>query len=486
MKKIFLDELPHKGKYIDWKHSIGKTINFIYNEIKGKFKIYDYNVPTQTISILYSNNKYNIKTKMLLYNEIGGILQYKFCDSQYKFKINDIVPTATGEIQILEHIRIKSSKTNIKGYKYKCLKDKYVGIISEDHLIHNSGCPVCANKKVMIGINDMWTTNPELASLLNDSKDGYKYTYASKKKVDWKCPDCGNIIKNKCISNIYNRGLSCPRCSDGISFPEKFMYNLLIQLNVDFEYQKKFDWCKYEFKGKQKYGIYDFYLIDKQIIVEMDGGIGHGNRYTIGYTKEESKQIDDIKDQLAQKHNIEPIRVDCDYKNNVLPFDYIKQSLFKTKLNDYINLNKIDWNKININCHKSIIKEICNIKLNNPNITTSNMSILFKLSISTIIKYLKIGNKNNWCYYNPREEKRRSELIAHEHIRIKRSRKVICINTKKVYSSIAIAEKETNACNVSLCCSRVYKSAGKLPDGTKLVWMYYDEYIKKQGDNKNE
>jgi len=32
--------------------------------------------------------------------------------------------------------------------------------------------------------------------------------------------------------------------------------------------------------------------------------------------------------------------------------------------------------------------------------------------------------------------------------------------------------------NISACCRHVTQSAGKLQDNTKLVWMYYDEYVK--------
>ena len=44
---------------------------------------------------------------------------------------------------------------------------------------------------VIVGINDMWTTNPELASLLADPNDGYKYMQSSGHKVKWKCKNCG-------------------------------------------------------------------------------------------------------------------------------------------------------------------------------------------------------------------------------------------------------------------------------------------------------
>ena len=52
----------------------------------------------------------------------------------------------------------------------------------------HSGCPMCngGTDTVVVGKNDMWTTNPELAKLLADPNDGYKYTQRTSKKVKWK------------------------------------------------------------------------------------------------------------------------------------------------------------------------------------------------------------------------------------------------------------------------------------------------------------
>lgn len=60
-------------------------------------------------------------------------------------------------------------------------------------------------------------------------------------------------------------------------------------------------------------------------------------------------------------------------------------------------------------------------------------------------------------------------------------RKVICINTNIVYESLSEADEKTNISfkNISLVCLNKRKSAGKHPiTGEKLVWQYYDEYIK--------
>lgn len=52
---------------------------------------------------------------------------------------------------------------------------------------------------------------------------------------------------------------------------------------------------------------------------------------------------------------------------------------------------------------------------------------------------------------------------------------VICLTTLEIFHSCSIGAKKynlKNSCNVSACCRKEVKSAGKLQDGTKLVWRY--------------
>ena len=55
----------------------------------------------------------------------------------------------------------------------------------------NSGCPYCSGKKVLVGWNDLATTNPSLALQWHPTKNGNKspntYTAGSNKKVWWIC-----------------------------------------------------------------------------------------------------------------------------------------------------------------------------------------------------------------------------------------------------------------------------------------------------------
>ena len=103
------------------------------------------------------------------------------------------------------------------------------------NILKGKGCPYCAGKKVLLGFNDLWTTNPNIASWLKDEELGYKITKGSNKKVTFVCPCCG---KEKITSpNKIAKKFVCDYCSDGISYPEKFILSFLNQLHIDFIYQ---------------------------------------------------------------------------------------------------------------------------------------------------------------------------------------------------------------------------------------------------------
>ena len=78
----------------------------------------------------------------------------------------------------------------------------------------NKGCPYCANKKLLIGFNDLATLFPDVAKdwdyELNDSKPE-DHIAGTHDKVHWKCSNCGH----RWITGIKNRtysGTRCPNC----------------------------------------------------------------------------------------------------------------------------------------------------------------------------------------------------------------------------------------------------------------------------------
>ena len=61
-----------------------------------------------------------------------------------------------------------------------------------------------------------------------------------------------------------------------------------------------------------------------------------------------------------------------------------------------------------------------------------------------------------------------------------RSTCVVLLNTGEVFDCISEAAKKYNVkkSNISACCLKKVKCAGKHPDtGEKLVWLYYSDYM---------
>ncbi len=266
---------------------------------------------------------------------------------------------------------------------------------------NTSGCPICSNNQILIGFNDMWTINPELAKKLADPEGGYKYTQSSGQKVDWKCPRCGNIIKNKVINKIYKRGLFCSKCSDGIGYPEKFIYNLIEQLKESFEYQKSnFNWSK----GKR----YDFYLTKLDTIIETHGRQHYEelNRGIYNNKLKEIQENDKLKYDLAQTNNINNyIIIDCRYSE----LEYIKYNILNSRLAELYDLSNIDWLKCHELACNSFVKIVCDLWKSGIR-STKEISNKIKLSKGTIIKYLKQGTLLKWCDYDPKKNKIRRSI----------------------------------------------------------------------------
>lgn len=77
------------------------------------------------------------------------------------------------------------------------------------------GCPICANKKTLVGYNDLVTTNPALATQWHPTKNGDLHptdvTRSSNKNVWWKCSTCGHEWKT--TVNHRSAGRGCPQCA---------------------------------------------------------------------------------------------------------------------------------------------------------------------------------------------------------------------------------------------------------------------------------
>lgn len=104
-------------------------------------------------------------------------------------------------------------------------------------------CPYCANRKVLIGYNDLQTTNPNLISDWDYEKNIKKpteITYGSGYNAFWKCHICKNEWQTKVLSR--SRGTGCPFCSGRRALKGKNDFYFLHQnLMSEWDYEKNIE-----------------------------------------------------------------------------------------------------------------------------------------------------------------------------------------------------------------------------------------------------
>ena len=150
------------------------------------------------------------------------------------------------------------------------------------------------------------------ANIIHNNKYDYSKTdyVNAKTKVCIICPEHGEFWQtpDKHISGKQG----CPKCSQ--SHLEKEVMSFLIENNIRYEYQKKFDWL-----GKQSL---DFYLPDYNIGIECQGiqhfvPIDFSNKGDEWSKKnfEKIKIFDKLKKEKSKENNVNIEYVD--YKDNV-------------------------------------------------------------------------------------------------------------------------------------------------------------------------
>ena len=212
--------------------------------------------------------------------------------------------------------------------------------------------------------------------------DCYNIGCSSGKKFYFKCLECDMIsTKKHSINEINNKGYySCEYCSDGISIPNKFMANILKQLNIDFitELSSK------KFSGKN-YFYYDFYLPKYNMIIEING-LQHYEECMRGRTLFEEQINDLFKYKCAKNYVDKYIVIDCRYSE----LEWMKENIIK-ELSDYFDLSNINWELAWEESQNSLCIKAW--ELYNSGFTIKQIGDILQLDRHTISKYIKQGNK---------------------------------------------------------------------------------------------
>ena len=216
--------------------------------------------------------------------------------------------------------------------------------ITCNHFYNNRRCSYCHKGISEIHWKDSLAYNyPKIAEMIAIKEnnltfdDCYKIACTSGNYY-CKCLDCGSITDKKIrLGNIIFQGFSCKICSDGISISEKFMANILKQLDEDFITQlnkSDFKWCE-NFR-------YDFYLPRYNMIIETHGEQHYIEKITNNWKTLEQEQMNDLfKYKCAKNHVDNYIIIDCRYST----LEWIRENIIK-ELGNHFNLSNINWEKV--------------------------------------------------------------------------------------------------------------------------------------------
>lgn len=341
-------------------------------------------------------------------------------------------------------------------------------------ILKNPKCPSCNNYILFEGINDFKTTEPLISSWLLNPNDATKYKTWSNKKVDWICPNCNNVVRNKSISSVvrYHK-VPCSICNDGVSIPMKMTTYVVSQFIENYKTEFVFKDWKFQLNDNNITPRYD--IVFDKYIVEVDGGFHYKDNTYTNTKLEIQRYIDSQKNILALNHGYKMIRVDARKSD----FDYIKKSLINS-FGEMFDMSIINWDECITYAMSSNMQIVWEYKNSHPEKSSKEVAKEVNIPYGTVMDYLRIGSKLGKCIYDAKLEKNRSLHSERSY----RCKKVICINNNMIFDSLTKAIHWcglSTTTSISDVCIGKRNYGGKHPiTNEKLYWMYYEDYLKEK------
>lgn len=209
-------------------------------------------------------------------------------------------------------------------------KDGYKGYVTYNHYIKRGQKDIELfstkhNKQNVIYNLNNWcklnNINSTIIGFYKNKENQYSKNY---EVIKCKC-SCGNTFITSITSFRYGK-TKCDKCSKSISKYEDIFKNFLMDNKINFIYQYRIKNCKNKITLP-----FDFYLIDYNILIEIDGEGHYYPCYFNNCSKENAilsfgkiKKAMKIKDEYCNKNNIKLIRI---------PYWDFNNDNYKNKLN---------------------------------------------------------------------------------------------------------------------------------------------------------
>ena len=232
----------NKNGNIDWNECAGYTINF---ELDGNFDSYEIiDVIKDGNKINYLTVKYKNQTKNFKpsYIRNGNLITFlrghRMPRKQYNIGDTMICNNSLFTVLGVSVRRIKENghRRFIPFYFVECKKCHVRYWKSSKKLL--TGCHCCNGDITFAGTNDIGTIAPWMEQYFSaeDKHLMFENSVGSNVKFKPVCPLCGvQSSKQYMINYIHGRhGVVCSCSSDGMSYSEKYIGNLLDQLEIPF------------------------------------------------------------------------------------------------------------------------------------------------------------------------------------------------------------------------------------------------------------
>lgn len=471
-KIVYVKENPFKvgmkfEKYIDVANFLGiKYINstLVQKELNHYCKWY----------------KDNNKSPLVIDEVFDEVIP--FTRKGFRYEIGDEIKTKQGKVLILDRYITKDDKRNKNGrdtnacyYKCKCLIDGYEFNIQESRLNSGAGCPVCSKNTVIPGVHSLYDCFPEVVQYLKNPEEAKQILPYSTKRVACKCPYCG-AEKDVIVSYLAQHGFKCTVCSDNISYPNKFIREMLDQLGVEFIPEKSFDWSNKK--------LYDQYVSKYNMIIE-----NHGSQHfkeikgSVFGTLAEQQENDKLKFDMAMENGIDKyVVLDC----RTSSVDWIKKSIMESELPTILGFteNDIDWDKCDTMAQfNAEIKKVCDAYMKNRNL--SELVEICKHNMGVITRYLKIGAKCGFCDYETNNPDKNGNSIKGQSKR----KPIYCITDDIYFMSQAYCESYYNGLGIVPFSGETlnkYINKGKSYNNKQFVFITKREYNEKYDKSETD
>ncbi len=220
---------------------------------------------------------------------------------------------------------------------WKCPKGHSYDMTPNQKTSTNARCPICQNDRLLVGYNDLETTNPELSREWDYDKNfplkPTNVINANNKKIWWVCPS-GHSYSQTIISR--KRGRGCPKCAYGThtSFPEQAIYYYLKNVYPDLINNDRHLTIEL-----------DLYIPSLNIAVEYDGYYAHSKKNEKDLRKnkicfDNGIKLYRIREDKLKKLNDYSIDIYCKQNDTISLEKAIKQLANLLKIDIDVDINR--------------------------------------------------------------------------------------------------------------------------------------------------